>query len=240
MDGKRPAYLTGYGGFNVSLQPYFDPTMLPWLEQGGVYAIANLRGGGELGDTWHEAGMLTKKQNVFDDFAACAKHLVDAGYTRAEKLAIEGGSNGGLLMGAMITQHPEMVRAVVSEVGIYDMVRMETWPNGVFNIPEYGSVKDPTHFKAMFAYSPYHHVSDGRAYPSVLFTTGVNDPRVDPSQSRKMAARLQAAGSKNPVLLLTKMDAGHGSSSMTDAIEHLVDVYAFLFHELGVDYKPVE
>jgi prolyl oligopeptidase len=240
LDKKNPALLNGYGGFDVSEQPFFAPQLLAWLEQGGVYASANLRGGGEFGEAWHEAGRLLKKQNVFDDFAACAQHLADAGYTSPEKLAIQGGSNGGLLMGAMITQHPELFRAAFSAVGIYDMLRMELWPNGAFNIPEYGSVKDPDQFKAMFAYSPYHHVRDGFAYPSVLFTTGENDPRVDPGQSRKMAARLQAAtSSKNPVLLLTKTGAGHGiGGALSDRIEEEADVYAFLFHELGVEYKP--
>ena len=240
MDRAAPTILYGYGGYDVSLSPGFDPTTLVWLEQGGVYAIANIRGGGEFGEAWHDGGRLTKKQNVFDDFAACAAHLTEAGYTRPDRLAIHGGSNGGLLMGAMVTQHPEMFRAVVSEVGIYDMLRSELWPNGAFNIPEFGTVKDPEHFKALFAYSPYHHVKDGTAYPSVLFTTGLNDARVDPGQSRKMAARLQAAGSKNPTLLVVKMDGGHGiGGSLTDEINSTADTYAFFFKELGVEYKPV-
>jgi prolyl oligopeptidase len=239
LDGSSPAFLTGYGGYDISLQPGFDPESLVWIEQGGVYAIANLRGGGEFGEAWHEAGMLLKKQNVFDDFAACAQHLVEARYTSPARLSAMGGSNGGLLMGAMITQHPDLFRAVVTSVGIYDMLRSEAWPNGAFNVTEFGSVKDPALFKALFAYSPYHHVQDGAAYPSVLFTTGVNDPRVDPSQSRKMAARLQASGSKNPVLLFTKTDAGHIGGSMSDRVADATDMYAFLFHELGVEYRPV-
>jgi len=240
MDHSAPTLLYGYGGYDISLSPWFDPATLVWLEQGGVYAIANIRGGGEFGETWHENGKLTKKQNVFDDFAACAAHLSTAGYTRPDRLAIQGGSNGGLLMGAMVTQHPELFRAAHSAVGIYDMLRSELWPNGAFNIPEFGTVKDPAQFKALFDYSPYHHVKDGTAYPSVLLTTGLNDPRVDPGQSRKMAARLQAAGGKNPALLVVKMDAGHGvGGSLSDEINDSADAFAFFFKELGVEYKPV-
>ena len=240
MDHAAPTLLYGYGGYGVSLSPWFDPSTLVWLEQGGVYAVANLRGGGEFGEAWHDGGRLLKKQNVFDDFAGCAAHLVTAGYTRPDRLVLQGGSNGGLLMGAMITQHPEMFRAAYSAVGIYDMLRSELWPNGAFNIPEFGSVKDPALFKALFDYSPYHHVKDGAAYPSVLFTTGVNDPRVDPGQSRKMTARLQAAGSKNPVLLLVNLDGGHGvGGSLSEEIKEKADVYAFFFKELGVEYKPI-
>jgi len=240
LDHSAPTLLYGYGGYNISLSPGFDPSALVWLEQGGVYAIANLRGGGEFGEAWHDGGKLTKKQNVFDDFAACAAHLATAGYTRPDRLVIQGGSNGGLLMGAMITQHPELFRAAYSAVGIYDMLRSELWPNGAFNIPEFGTVKDPAQFKAMFDYSPYHHVKDGTAYPSVLFTTGLNDPRVDPGQSRKMTARLQAAGSKNPILLLVKMDAGHGvGGSLSEEITEQADIYGFFFKELGIEYKPV-
>lgn len=240
LDHAAPTLLYGYGGYDISLSPWFDPAILVWLEQGGVYAIANIRGGGEFGEAWHDNGKLTRKQNVFDDFAACAAHLSTAGYTRPDRLALQGGSNGGLLMGAMITQHPELFRATSSSVGIYDMLRSELWPNGAFNIPEFGTVKDPAQFKALFDYSPYHHVKDGTAYPSVLFTTGLNDPRVDPGQSRKMTARLQAAGGKNPTLLVVKMDAGHGvGGSLTEEINDSADTFAFFFKELGVDYKPV-
>lgn len=240
MDHAAPTLLYGYGGYDISLSPRFNPAILAWLEQGGVYAIANIRGGGEFGETWHDNGRLLKKQNVFDDFASCATHLATAGYTRPDRLAIQGGSNGGLLMGAMITQHPELFRAAASAVGIYDMLRSELWPNGAFNIPEFGSVKDPEQFKALYAYSPYHHVKDGTAYPSVLLTTGLNDPRVDPGQSRKMAARLQAAGGKNPTLLVVKMDAGHGvGGSLTEQIDNEADILAFFFKEIGVEYKPV-
>ncbi|MBU0637331.1 MAG: prolyl oligopeptidase family serine peptidase [Planctomycetes bacterium] len=242
LDGSNPTLLSGYGGFGVSITPGFSALARLWLDQGGVYAVANLRGGGEFGEEWHRAGKLTNKQNVFDDFAACAQYLIDTGYTSPKKLAIRGGSNGGLLMGAMLTQHPEMFRAVVSAVGIYDMLRVELTPNGVFNIPEYGTVKDEAQFKALYAYSPYHRVVDGTAYPATLFTTGANDPRVAPWHSRKMTARLQAATSSDaPILLRTSAKSGHGiGSSLDQRIEEMVDAYAFLFRELGVAYQPVD
>jgi len=236
LDGSHPVLLTGYGGYAVSLEPFFDPLLAVWLEQGGVVAVANLRGGGEFGEEWHRAGMLTKKQNVFDDFAACMQYLIDSGYTSSERLAIKGGSNGGLLMGAMITQHPRLCRAVVSTVGVYDMLRVELSANGAFNIPEYGTVTDPEQFRALYAYSPYHHVTDGEKYPSVLFMTGANDPRVDPLQSRKIVARLQAAtASGRPILLRTSAETGHGGGTpLGERIEEATSVFAFLFHELGV------
>jgi prolyl oligopeptidase len=215
-----------------------NPIARIWLDHGGVFAIANLRGGGEYGEAWHHGGNLTKKQNVFDDFYACAKRLVDTGHSRPERLAIMGGSNGGLLMGAALTQHPEMYKAVVSFVGIYDMLRVELSPNGAFNITEFGTVKNPDHFKAMYAYSPLHNVADGKAYPSVLFLTGANDPRVDPYQSRKMTARLQAATTGGAVMLRASDGTGHGGGTpLTEKIEEITDVYTFLFKELGVEAK---
>jgi prolyl oligopeptidase len=224
----------------ISIDPSFSGLRRIWIDQGGVYAEANLRGGGEFGEQWHKGGMLTKKQNVFDDFAAAMKHMIDAGYTTPEKLAIIGGSNGGLLMGAMITQHPELCRAVVSSVGIYDMLRVELAPNGQFNIPEFGTVKDPEQFQALYAYSPYHNVKDGAEYPSVLFLTGANDPRVDPMHSRKMTARLQVATSSgHPVLLRTSSETGHGlATPLSERIEESAHYYAFLLNELGLKYKP--
>jgi dienelactone hydrolase len=178
-------------------------------------------------------GRLTRKQNVFDDFVACAEHLVSGGYTTPDRLAIEGGSNGGLLMGAALTQRPDLFRAVVSHAGIYDMLRVELSPNGAFNIPEYGSVKDPDQFRALHGYSPYHRVADGRGYPAVLFLTGANDPRVDPMQSRKMTARLQAGGA-SPVLLRTSAASGHGfGTPLDEQIEVQVDVLSFLFDVRG-------
>ncbi len=240
-DGTNPTLLTGYGGFGISMTPHFSDSRRVFVEQGGVWAIAVLRGGGEFGEEWHHAGNLTRKQNVFDDFAAAAKRLIDAKVTSPARLAIEGGSNGGLLMGAALTQHPEMFKAVVSHVGIYDMLRVESTPNGAFNVTEYGTVKDPAQFGALYAYSPYHHVVDGTRYPDVLFLTGANDPRVDPFHSRKMTARLRAATlGKSRVLLRTSSDTGHGIGSSLDAtIAEDVDVFAFLFDEFGIAYRPV-
>ncbi len=193
LDGSNPCLVTGYGGYGISLSPGFRATNRVLLDQGVIIVVANLRGGGEFGESWHLAGNLTKKQNVFDDFAAVLRHVIERGYTSPEHLAIMGGSNGGLLMGATLTQHPELVKAVVSMVGIYDMLRVERSPNGAFNIPEFGTVENADQFQALYAYSPYHHVTDGNSYPAILMLTGANDPRVDPMQSRKMTARLQAA-----------------------------------------------
>jgi prolyl oligopeptidase len=239
-DGKNPCLVTGYGGYGVSLAPGFRPEWRVLFDLGFVVAVANLRGGGEYGEAWHKAGNLTHKQNVFDDFAAVLEHLIARGYTSPEHLAILGGSNGGLLMGATLTQHPGLVKAVVSFVGIYDMLRVELSPNGAFNVPEFGTVKDAAQFRALHAYSPYHHVQHGVKYPAVLFLTGANDPRVDPMQSRKMTARLQAAtGSGSPVLLRTSAGSGHGlDTSLSERIEELVDVYAFLCAQLGVKVRP--
>lgn len=235
LDKGRPTLLTGYGGYNVSRKPRLRPLNRLWLDHGGVFAEANLRGGGELGEAWHLAGNLVKKQNVFDDFYACAKLLVEKGYTRPEKLAAIGGSNGGLLMGATVVQHPEAFRAVVSRVGIYDMLRVELTPNGAFNVTEYGTVKNEEQFRALLAYSPLHNVKNGVAYPAVLFTTGANDPRVDPFHSRKMTSRLQAAtSSEHPILLRASADTGHGMGTPLAAeIEESTDIYSFLLHELG-------
>jgi prolyl oligopeptidase len=237
LDGKNPTLLTGYGGYGISLKPYFRVRRRSWLDAGGVYVVTNLRGGGEYGEEWHKAGNLTKKQNVFDDFAACAKHLLEAGYTNRDKLAIEGGSNGGLLMGAVLTQHPELFKAVVAYVGVFDSLRSELEPNGAYNVTEYGTVKDLDQFKALYAYSPYHRVVDGTKYPPVLLTTGENDNRVNPSNSRKMAARLQAANSLGePVLLRTTFAAGHGfGTALDDQILEFADVFAFLFDRLGIE-----
>jgi prolyl oligopeptidase len=239
LDGKNPTILYGYGGYSVSLTPSFREDMRIWIEQGGVYAMANLRGGGEFGEDWHRAGNLTKKQNVFDDFIASAEYLIKSGHTRPEKLAILGGSNGGLLMGAALTQHPELFGAVISQVGIYDMLRVELTNNGAFNVTEFGTVKDPEQFKALYAYSPYHHVVDGTSYPATLFMTGANDPRVDPWHSRKMIARLQAASSSKKPILLRTDDAGHGIGTSLDVrIGQIADLYAFAFQALDAKYDP--
>ncbi|HTX17710.1 MAG TPA: prolyl oligopeptidase family serine peptidase, partial [Bacteroidota bacterium] len=242
LNGQNPTILYGYGGFGISNEPHYEAHLKVWLEQGGIYAIANTRGGGEFGEAWHQAGMLTKKQNVFDDFIACERYLVEKKYTSPKRLAIEGGSNGGLLMGAVLTQEPLLCRAVVSYVGIYDMLRVETFANGQFNVTEYGTVKNPEQLKAMYAYSPYQHVVDGTSYPAVLFLTGDNDGRVDPANSRKMLARLQAATTSGyPVLLRTDAQAGHGIGTGLEArVAQRADVEAFLFDQLGVNYTPVK
>ena len=236
LDGSNPTLLTGYGGFDISLSPDFSVRRRLWLDHGGVWVIANLRGGGEFGEAWHEAGMLTKKQNVFDDFIACAETLIKMKYTSPEKLAIEGGSNGGLLMGAALTERPDLFRAVVSHVGIYDMLRLESYPNGVFNVTEYGTVKERDQFQALYAYSPYQHVKDGADYPAVLFLTGANDGRVDPMNSRKMTARLQAATHSNrPVFLRTSSTSGHGfGTALNERVAQDADVFSFLFDQLGM------
>ncbi len=236
LDGSNPALITGYGGFGISYTPFFAARWRPWFDHGAIFAIANIRGGGEFGEDWHQAGMLTRKQNDFDDFAACAQFLVSHNYTSSARLAAEGGSNGGLLMGVMITQHPQLFRAIVSIVGIYDMLRNELDPNGSFNVTEYGTVKDPQQFHALFAYSPYQHVTPGTAYPAVLFITGDNDHRVNPAHSRKMTAALQAATvSKYPVLLLTNANAGHGlSTDVSEALLEQADTIAFLFTSLNM------
>jgi prolyl oligopeptidase len=238
-DGNNPTLLYAYGGYGISMSPNFDFTRRLWFDRGGVYVVANIRGGGEFGEEWHKAGNLTKKQNVFDDFAAAAEYLVKENYTRPGKLAIQGGSNGGLLMGAMITQHPDLFRAVVSSVGIYDMLRVELAPNGAFNVTEFGTVQNPDQFKALYAYSPYHHVVDGTKYPAVLMMTGANDGRVAPYHSRKMTARLLAANkSENPILLRTSSSAGHGiGTALSERIKQSADIYAFLFGQLAMTGK---
>jgi prolyl oligopeptidase len=236
LDDANPTLITGYGGFAISESPFFVGGERLWFDQGGIFVDANLRGGAEYGDSWHTAGKLLNKQNVFDDFAACSKYLIDNGYTSPAHLAAEGGSNGGLLMGVELTQHPELFRVVLSYVGVYDMLRVELDPNGSFNVTEFGTVKDPAQFKAMYAYSPYHHVQPAAKYPAVLFITGDNDHRVNPMNSRKMTAALQAAtGSGYPVMLRTSGSAGHGVSTNRDeALEENADILAFTFAQLGL------
>ncbi len=238
LDGANPAILTGYGGFELSTTPYFDPGLVAWLDAGGVYALGNIRGGGEFGEQWHEQGMLTHKQNVFDDFVACANYLVDKRYTNPSKLGIEGGSNGGLLMGAVLTQRPDLFRAVVSVAGLYDMLRYETTQNGQYNVTEYGSVQNPEQFKALYAYSPYHNVKYGVKYPAVLLMVGENDPRVDPWHSRKFAAALQATGSNFPVLLISFSNAGHGGIGSSEDQQIAMETYMveFMYDQLGVKW----
>lgn len=236
-DARGPAVLTGYGGFGVSHTPNFGRGVILFLEQGGLYAVAHLRGGGEYGEDWHRAGMLDRKQNVFDDFLAAADHLVATFEVAADRLAILGGSNGGLLVGAALTQAPDRFRAVVCQVPLLDMVRYHHFRIARLWIPEYGSPEEPEAFRWLLAYSPYHRVVEGTAYPAVLLTTGESDSRVDPMHARKMAARLQAATSSGrPVLLRLESRAGHGQGKpRSKVLEEWTDVWSFVFEQLAVD-----
>jgi prolyl oligopeptidase len=238
-NGKRPAIVYGYGGFGIPTKPNFIGPYLVWLENGGIFAYANIRGGGEFGEGWHEAGMLDKKQNVFDDMYAAAELLVKNNWTNSQHLGIMGESNGGLLMGAELTQHPDAFKAVVSFVGIYDMLRAELFPNGEYNISEYGSSTNKTEFKWLYAYSPYHNIKANTAYPAILLETGINDPRVASWQSRKFAAALQGAtSSDNPVLLLTRMNEGHGvTASFNQRVGNTTAAVTFFAHELELKVK---
>jgi prolyl oligopeptidase len=239
-NGKNPALLTGYGGFNVSNNPAFSRSMYLWMEHGGVYAVANLRGGSEFGEDWHRAGMLEKKQNVFDDFIAAAEYLIAQKYTDKDHLAIQGGSNGGLLMGAMITQRPDLFRAVVCAVPLLDMLRYQNFQIAKLWIPEYGSAEDPKQFDWLYAYSPYHHVKAGQEYPAILFMTADTDTRVDPMHAKKMTALMQAearngASKERPILLRIDTKAGHGQGKpVAKQVEESTDMYSFLFWQLGV------
>ena len=235
-DGSNPTLLYGYGGFNVSLTPSFGASRFLFLEKGGVLAITNLRGGGEYGEDWHKAGMLGNKQNVFDDFIAAAEWLIEHKVTNRERLAIQGGSNGGLLMGAALTQRPDLFRAVVCQVPLLDMLRYDKFLIARLWIPEYGSAEDPEQFKWLYAYSPYQHVKDGTAYPAVLIEAAESDSRVDPLHARKMTARLQAATSSDrPILLRLETKAGHGQGKpRAKVVEELTDVWGFLFWQLGI------
>jgi prolyl oligopeptidase len=239
-DGHRPTILSAYGGYGLTIAPAFVGSNLAWLERGGVYALANIRGGGELGDNWHQDGSRGNKQHSFDDLHAAAQALVSAHWTDREHLGILGGSNGGLLMGGALTQHPGDYRAVGSVVGIYDMLRSELWPNGEYNTHEYGTVKDATEFGWLYGYSPLHHVHADTAYPAILLLTGENDPRVAPWQSRKFAAALQKANtSKQPILLLTRRNEGHGvTSSFSQRVGNRGAVLSFFAEELSLAPAP--
>jgi len=241
-DGHNPTLLTGYGGFNVSLTPTFGRSVYLWLEHGGIYAVANVRGGAEFGEDWHRAGMLDKKQNVFNDFIAAAEFLIAQKYTDRDHLAIQGGSNGGLLMGAMITQRPDLFRAVICAVPLLDMLRYQNFQIAKLWIPEYGSADDPKQFQWLYAYSPYHHVKAGTEYPAILFMTADTDTRVDPMHAKKMAALMQAEAKngdtrERPILLRIETKAGHGAGKpVIKQIEESTDIYSFLFWQLGI--KP--
>jgi prolyl oligopeptidase len=232
-DGSVRCLATGYGGFAIDFSPATPIGYAPLLTRGFCFVAVNLRGGAEFGEAWHRAGMLTQKQNVFDDFEAALQYLVDHKYTSREHLAIIGASNGGLLMGAVLTQHPELVKAVVAQVGIFDSLRNELTANGSYNVPELGTVKDKAQFEAMYAYSPYHHVRAGVHYPSVLFTTGANDARVAPWHSRKMTAALQQADPHAPVLLRISQTSGHGAGTdTTELIDRMTHINAFILAQL--------
>ncbi|HEX8912048.1 MAG TPA: prolyl oligopeptidase family serine peptidase [Humisphaera sp.] len=236
LDGSNPTILYGYGGFNISLTPRFSVSQIAWMEMGGVYAMANLRGGGEYGEDWHQAGTKLVKQNVFDDFIACAEHLVKQGYTSPAKLAIQGGSNGGLLVGACMTQRPDLFKAALPAVGVMDMLRFHKFTIGHAWRSDYGSSEDAAQFKALYAYSPYHNLKPGTKYPSTLVTTADHDDRVVPAHSFKFAARLQEChAGGNPVLIRIETRAGHGAGKPTaKVIEEQADVLGFLVRELGM------
>lgn len=239
-NGQRPTILYSYGGFDIPIAPHFIGPELVWLEGGGVLAFANIRGGNEYGEDWHAQGQKLHKQNVFDDFRAAALALFDTHWTDRQHLGILGGSNGGLLMGALLVQHPGDYRAVVSMVGIYDVIRHETdFANGAYNVSEYGTVSDPLQFKATLAYSPLQNVTPHTAYPAVLMTTGANDPRVAPWQSRKFTAALQNATTSNqPILLLTRMNAGHGiGAPFSQRVGNTAIMLTFFAQELGLPAK---
>jgi prolyl oligopeptidase len=237
-DGNRPVWLTAYGGFNINIVPEFDPGHFVWLARGGVLAVPNLRGGGEYGEAWHQAGMLERKQNVFDDCIAAAEHLIAEGYTRAGRIVFEGGSNGGLLVSAVLTQRPDLPGAVICRVPVADMLRYHLFTVGRFWIPEYGCADDPAQFPFLFAYSPLHRVRDDVRYPPVLITTAETDDRVDPGMARKLAARLQAACSAaggGPVCIRIERRAGHGAGKpVAKLIEEDADIYTFALRALGL------
>lgn len=239
-DAPRPTLLSGYGGFNISRTPAFNPALFPWLEAGGIYALANLRGGGEYGEAWHRAGMLENKQNVFDDFIAASEWLIDEGYTDRDHLGIAGGSNGGLLTGAALVQRPELYSAVISAVPLLDMLRYQHFLMARYWVPEYGSAEDASQFEYLLEYSPYHNVEQGTAYPATFLTAGAHDTRVHAMHARKMAARLQHASSadprEDPILLWVEQEAGHGQGKpLHMRIRDNADLYSFAAWQLGLD-----
>jgi prolyl oligopeptidase len=236
LDGNNPTLLYAYGGFNVSIPPEFNPLRLALLEQGFIYASANIRGGGEYGETWHQAGMKLQKQNVFDDFIAAAEWLIGNKYTSAQKLAISGGSNGGLLVGAVINQRPDLFRAAVPQVGVMDMLRFQKFTIGWNWIADYGSSDNQEEFQALYRYSPLHNIRPGGTYPATLITTADHDDRVVPAHSFKYAATLQQKASHaNPVLIRVDTQSGHGASSTSKALDTAADIYSFLMYNLGVE-----
>jgi prolyl oligopeptidase len=237
-DGSNPTLLYAYGGFNASMSPYFSAGNLVFLENGGIYAMANIRGGGEYGEAWHKAGMLDKKQNVFDDFIAAAEHLVREKYTQPAKLAISGASNGGLLVGACMAQRPDLFQVALPAVGVMDMLRYHKFTVGWGWAVEYGSSDNPEQFKYLYAYSPLHNLKPGVGYPATLVTTADHDDRVVPAHSFKFIATLQEMHKgENPVLIRIETRSGHGSSSLRKGIEISADTWAFVFRNLGMECK---
>jgi prolyl oligopeptidase len=238
LDGSHPTFLTGYGGFDISMTPVFSSNLVPWLENGGVVAMPNLRGGGEFGEAWHQDGMLDKKQHVFDDFEGAGQWLIDQGYTSASKLGVSGGSNGGLLIGAVVTQRPDLFGAAVSHVPLLDMLRYDHFGIAKLWIPEYGTASDAKQFPTLAAYSPYHNVKDGTPYPATMFMSAADDGRVDPLHARKMTARMQAATtSGQPVLLREEAGAGHGQGKpLGKVIEEKADELIFMGQHLGLQF----
>ncbi|WP_026630608.1 prolyl oligopeptidase family serine peptidase [Dyadobacter alkalitolerans] len=239
-DGSNPTILYGYGGFNISLTPAFSPTRIPFLDQGGIYVQANLRGGSEYGEKWHEQGMKLKKQNVFDDFIAAAEFLIKEKYTSASKLAIQGGSNGGLLVGAVMNQRPELFKVAFPAVGVMDMLRFHKFTIGWNWIADYGSSDNAEEFKVLYAYSPLHNIKEGGKYPATMITTADHDDRVVPAHSFKYAAELQAKAGKssdNPLLIRIDTNSGHGASNTKKALETQADIYAFMFANMGLVWK---
>lgn len=238
LNGSNPTLLYAYGGFNISSLPGFNATLIPWLEQGGVYALANLRGGAEYGEKWHEAGMRFKKQNVFDDFIAAAEYLINTKYTSRERLAVRGGSNGGLLIGAVINQRPDLFKVAIPQVGVMDMLRFQKFTIGWNWIAEYGSSDDPDDFKNLYAYSPLHNIREGLNYPATLVTTADHDDRVVPGHSFKYTATLQEKyKGSNPVLIRVETNSGHGASNTAKANEQIADIYSFIFYNMGITPK---